>query len=348
MNMAQKCILLITTAFSIVTIVHIFCDKNHSGERKGRYYFPRWKKAVPNITCHNSHKSLNNDTLPSVEDKSFNPKSKSIFFHETSCRGGVDSRQACAVESAARANPDWEVYLLFNAPVSDAMLKKSCLVKLLQYSNVRLARIHAASFSKESAVQQIVRSKLPHSRYPVEHSADIMRMLTLHRWGGLSLDLDMLVAKSFNNLPKNWIVKETIKELSTGAMAFSREGIGHNFTGEVLKEMSKKYDNKSWSGNSPLIIQNVLRRYCNRTVDKYGFCNGVNIFRHDMFYPIHYASTASYFEAKPLNLTYEPYTYHLWNALTEIYDVHPNSTYARLARKYCPKIYRMYATSFGV
>uniref|UniRef100_A0A2A4J4W5 Alpha 1,4-glycosyltransferase domain-containing protein n=1 Tax=Heliothis virescens TaxID=7102 RepID=A0A2A4J4W5_HELVI len=348
MKMAQKYIVLITIAFCIVTIVQILCDqlhKNHNGKSKEKLYILRWKKALGNISCHNS---LNQDALQSVEDKSFNPKNKSIFFHETSCRGGVDSRQACAVESAARANPDWEVYLLFNAPISSVMLRKSCLVKLLQYPNVRLARIHADSFSRESAVQQIVRRGLRRSRYPVEHSADIMRMLTLHRWGGVYLDLDMLVAKSFDDLPQNWIVKETIKELSTGVMAFSRDGIGHNVTGEVLTEFSKKYDPKSWSGNGPLAIESVLRRYCNKTVDKYGFCNGVSIFSHEMFYPIQYASTHLFFKPKPINLSYVPYTYHLWNVLTDIYDVNPNSTFAQLAGKYCPKVYKMYNINFGI
>ncbi|XP_047024107.1 lactosylceramide 4-alpha-galactosyltransferase-like [Helicoverpa zea] len=191
-----------------------------------------WPQPDKNLECYSY---TDNDALMSVEDVSFMPKLKSIFFHETSCRGGVDSRQACAVESAARANPDWEVYLLFNAPVSDAMLKKSCLVKLLQYSNVRLARIHAASVSKESAVQQIVRSKLLHSRHPVTHSADIMRMLTLHRWGGVYLDLDMLVVKSFDSLPQNWIAKSSPFDLATGAMRLSKDEVGQNWTEEIIQ-----------------------------------------------------------------------------------------------------------------
>ncbi|XP_049699815.2 lactosylceramide 4-alpha-galactosyltransferase-like [Helicoverpa armigera] len=306
-----------------------------------------WPQPDKNLECYIY---TDNDALMSVEDVSFMPKLKSIFFHETSCRGGVDSRQACAVESAARANPDWEVYLLFNAPVSDAMLKKSCLVKLLQYSNVRLARIHAASFSKGSAVQQIVRSKLLHSRHPVTHSADIMRMLTLHRWGGVYLDLDMLVVKSFDSLPQNWIAKSSPFDLATGAMRLSKDEVGQNWTEEIIHEILSTYDNTQWSGYGARATERVLRRRCpelhNATS---GDCQGLSIYSSELFYPIGFSEAHLLVRGGPLKkINVEPYTYHIWNLVTKMFTIRPNSAYVQLASKLCPLIYGAYGDAFGV
>uniref|UniRef100_A0A2A4J1Y3 Alpha 1,4-glycosyltransferase domain-containing protein n=1 Tax=Heliothis virescens TaxID=7102 RepID=A0A2A4J1Y3_HELVI len=306
-----------------------------------------WPRADRNIDCYYS---LNDNALMSVEDASFMPKLKSIFFHETSCRGGVDSRQACAVESAARANPDWEVYLLFNAPVSSVMHRKSCLVKLLQYPNVRLARIHADSFSRESAVQQIVRRDWRRSRYPVEHSADIMRMLTLHRWGGISLDLDMLVVKSFNNLTQNWMVKTSSFDLGTGVMRLSKDEVGQNLTTEIIQEIYSTYDKKQWSAFGAKAIERVLKRRCpDLHTASSGDCQGLSIYSRELFYPIGLSRANSLVREWPLmQLKEEPYTYHLWNLLTKMFTVHPKSPYAMMASKLCPEIYGTYGDAFGV
>lgn len=191
-----------------------------------------WPPVDGNIQCYGE---FANDALPSVEDLSFSPKPKSIFFHETSCRGGIDSRQACAVEAAARAHPDWEVYLLFTAPVNDVMLKKSCLVKLQQFPNVKIARIHVKGYSANTIVQSLVRRRLKQSLQTVKHTADIMKMLTLNKWGGVSIDLDVLVMKSFNDLPDNWIAKESPFFLASGIMRFSKDQVGQNLTRDVLQ-----------------------------------------------------------------------------------------------------------------
>lgn len=62
--------------------------------------------------------------IATIQDISaVNPrKGNSIFFHETSCRSRqagklvLKLRQACSVESAARANPAYDVYLLVASP----------------------------------------------------------------------------------------------------------------------------------------------------------------------------------------------------------------------------------------
>ena len=190
-----------------------------------------WPPVDSNIQCYD----VPDDALQSVDDPGFLPKSKSIFFHETSCRGGIDSRQACAVESAARTHPDWEVYLLFTAPVTNVMVKKSCLMILLQFPNVRLARINVESYSRRTIVKKIFSQKLQNSLQPVEHAADILKILTLRKWGGVTIDLDVFVTRSLDSLSDNWIAKESPFRLASAVMRFSKDQVGRNFTRAVLR-----------------------------------------------------------------------------------------------------------------
>lgn len=214
------------------TIIYLICDKLEERRWEIDPVIIHWGPPDKDISCYSI---LKGDGLPSVEDPSFSPGQQSIFFHETSCRGGIDSRQACSVESAARAHPDWEVYLLFNSPVSPDMLRVSSLSKLLEFPNIKVARVHASAYAKDSIVHSIVNKRLNKSLHPIEHTADIMRLLTLKKWGGVYLDLDQVVVKSFDMLPSNWIAKESNEDVSSGAMAFSKDEIGKNMINTFLK-----------------------------------------------------------------------------------------------------------------
>lgn len=185
-----------------------------------------------NLSCYESQIG---DALPSAEDPSFSPKAKSIFFHETSCRGGLTVRQACAVEAAARAHPRREIYVLFSAPVTDYELKTSCLAELLFFNNVKFLRLHAAEYSKGTAVQSMLLNDLKKSKFQIQHIADILRILTLNKWGGIYLDTDTIVTKSLDELPSNFVAKETEKHVASGILSFAKDEIGTNVTNAVIK-----------------------------------------------------------------------------------------------------------------
>ncbi|KAJ8729844.1 hypothetical protein PYW07_016882 [Mythimna separata] len=301
---------------------------------------------VQNIKCYSA---VGNDALKSIEDPAFSPKTKSIFFHETSCRGGIDSRQACAVESAALVHPDWDVYLLFTSPVTEVMLKRSCLAKLLEYPNIKLARIHAYSYTRKTAVSRIVSEKLWKSKKAVQHCLDIMKMLTLSRFGGVSLDLDVLVTKPFNCLPSNWIAKESPYLLASGVMRFSKNAVGRNFTKKVLRQIASTYNVISWSYNGASAIERVLLRRCKEAMKRTGDCRGITIYGDELFYPIQMSNAHSLINEGTLpRVKGEPYTYCLWNLLTSALKVHQKSPFVELAKEVCPRIYEMYGDEFGV
>lgn len=185
-------------------------------------YIIDWK-LTNDISCHRKNYG---DSLLRLESN-FTPPQKSIFMHETSCRGGLNSRQACAVESAARAHPDWHVHMLFSGPVSSYALRRSCLAKLLRYGNVRLFRIQLEEYAKGTPVQSLVEtSPFEKTTWKVEHTSDVLRYLTLYKFGGVYMDSDVIVVKSFDTLASNWAARESGYAVDSGLMSLSRDALG--------------------------------------------------------------------------------------------------------------------------
>nr|CAD7412401.1 unnamed protein product [Timema poppensis] len=174
-------------------------------------------------------------------------KEDSIFFHETSCsstREGtlvLSPRQACAVESAAKMNPDKEVYILLASPVKQANTSlwwwparqllfynniryqvrrllspggqpDSCCSttisgsdemtiiswwparQLLFYNNIRIRHVNIEHYLEGTPLEEWYKEgALKKSRWPMSHSSDVLRFITLWKYGGTYLDLDVVV-----------------------------------------------------------------------------------------------------------------------------------------------------------
>lgn len=187
---------------------------------------------VEDVSCHYT---VTGDALEPI-DKHFAPTSNSIFFHETSCRGGLNSRQACAVESAARTHPEWEVYVLFSAPVNKISLEDISMELLKKYYNIKFKRVHLVEYAKGTPLESLVAGgALNRTRWPVSHTSDVLRFLTLYKWGGVYLDLDTVVAKSLDGLPKNWAARENDVYVASSALAFYRDDIGTRVADAALR-----------------------------------------------------------------------------------------------------------------
>lgn len=123
---------------------------------------------------------------------------KNIFFHETSCYGDeglmLNGRQACAVESAAKMNPNMSIYLLFMSPEKISDSSKQIIRQLLSYKNIKIRRLYMNNYVKHTPLEEWFDSGiLRTSHWPKSHMSDILRYLTLWKYGGIYLDLDVVV-----------------------------------------------------------------------------------------------------------------------------------------------------------
>ncbi|PZC77736.1 lactosylceramide 4-alpha-galactosyltransferase [Helicoverpa armigera] len=341
----KNVIILITfIVFSGITIYYVNL-KNVSNTQP---FIMHLEAADNNISCHYVDEG---DALPSAEDASFSPRANSIFFHETSCRGGLDSRQACAVESAARAHPRRQVYVMFSAPVSDFVYQRSCIAKLRQLPNVKFARVHITDYAKKTPLEAMVESEpFKASKWRVEHTSDVLRYLTLYKWGGVYLDTDMMVVRSLTPLGHNWAAKEDSGLVNAAAIAISMDHLGRKLADAIINEVKTTYRPDIWIHNGPGAITRVLHKLCdtpNLEDWSANTCQGLEVYGPEYFYPLHYSRKDEYFKTGELHNVDNAYTHHFWNKLTFNMEIEKDSPYAKMAQEHCPTIYEMYGEEFG-
>ena len=113
-----------------------------------------------------------------------NVESSSIFFLETSGIGNrtkighLNTRQVCSLESAARMNPNTNIYVIF-VDVDQVEWTKFIDV-LRQFKNVHIVRLNSKSFGDGTPFEDFAKNqKYLSSIYPRVHASDFLRLLIL-------------------------------------------------------------------------------------------------------------------------------------------------------------------------
>uniref|UniRef100_A0ABD2WQ84 Alpha-1,4-N-acetylglucosaminyltransferase n=2 Tax=Trichogramma TaxID=7490 RepID=A0ABD2WQ84_9HYME len=287
---------------------------------------------------------LDDDPMPIIEGKN-------IFFHETSCvtKSGtfnINCRQACAIESAAYSNAEMSVILLYINPFKLSNHSLNLISKLLKYyPNIQVRRILVEEYMKYTPIEKWFASGiLQSSRWPNSHMSDILRYLTLWKFGGIYLDLDVVVTTSLVNLT-NFAGAEDWMDVAAGVISFSENGLGRRIANGCLRDLMRNFRGDLWGNNGPGVITRTLQKFCSVKYAKdmtSKRCNGFKVFPPSVFYPIFYKDWRRYFQTEDFNATMKlinsARAIHLWNKLSFAEKVYHNSKvpYAIIAEKYCP------------
>lgn len=206
---------------------------------------------------------MKGDSLQDISD--FTPKKgKSIFFHETSCNSFfadkiiVSGRQACAVESAARWNPDFDVFFTFSSPGNFKFerTKSDRLIRtLLSYENVQIVHLDYEKYTNNTPVEGVyANGELERSQHSTSHSSDILRFVTMWKFGGIYLDLDVITLRSFRNVSLNFAGLESDSFIGSAVLSFDHTGPGHDYAGQCLEDVGNDYRGKEWGHNGPGVV----------------------------------------------------------------------------------------------
>jgi len=152
-------------------------------------------------TTRNVLKLNRTETEPNAGDKH-------IIFIETGClldesqdskyKGLVlHKRQVCAIESAAKMNPDYKVYLLYSCPIYGRLEDSSeYVLTIFTYPNVHLWKLETKRHFSNTALENWdLRAAIMNSFWPKEHASDVLRFLTLWKYGGTYLDMDFVILR---------------------------------------------------------------------------------------------------------------------------------------------------------
>jgi lactosylceramide 4-alpha-galactosyltransferase len=121
-------------------------------------------------------------------------------------------------------NPGIQTYFLFVSRSNFMSMKYSDLIDaLLSYPNINLRFLNLVEYSKGTLLEDFfIRNELANSSNPLEHTSDVLRMLTMYKYGGVYLDLDVISLVPFNNftmqpeIKKNFVCAQGRNDLANG------------------------------------------------------------------------------------------------------------------------------------
>lgn len=141
----------------------------------------------------------------------------------------AQNRQACAIESAAKWNPNHDVFVLFASKVGFPDVFDSPLIAALQsYPNIYFRNLNFTEYSAATPMEDWLRTdQLFLSNYLVSHTSDFLRYTSMFKFGGIYLDLDVVVQQTLEMLPLNFAAAESVNFVAIGAFGFQPDDIGH-------------------------------------------------------------------------------------------------------------------------
>ena len=278
-----------------------------------------------------------------------------IFFIETSGRLCLTARQACGVESAARANPNASITLymekteITTESVSDR--RQDCVITntlFQQMRNIKVAREELLGHLKDTPLWKLYQTgSLNMSKCPLVHRSDAVRVALLWKKGGIYLDLDAIVFRPLESL-NNTVgkVKDFVDNwVENGVMAFQA---GHPFLKYFMKTMIESFRPEDYLSLGPGTLYPALLEFCDRDdlpSDRWLICwrnSSLFVQPPEAFYAVSnlqrkrfYQQEADQDDWDQLRASYLSHIYGSSNVGTVPID----SLYAILAQKYCPISY---------
>lgn len=329
------------------------------------YILKPWQKRNENYRqCLKDRHSTNDSDseffravkLPDILDDPRKPRpGKTFFFHETACSETgfvkLTARQACAVESAAVNNPESDVFVLFASPTyMPVTLDTNVITSLLTYSNVYFRNVNLWTYAEDTPINEwFQREELFESDFVISHTSDFLRYLTLWRWGGTYLDLDVVVKERLEVIPANYAGAESENFIAAGVINLDHNGFGHRIADMCLKNFFEEFKGNDWGNNGPGVITRVMKKdICKVTKTQFMTaerCNHFKVYPKEAFYAISWWNAHYFFEEKytmkTMNATQKSLVIHVWNNKSKDrkLKVGAKVAYGLYAEKFCPKVY---------
>jgi len=316
--------------------------------------------------CHKPNVSLADMKL--IEDIDVSPPkpNKAIFFINTSCirnyRVTLNARQTCAIESAARMNPNRDVFVLFASPVGFKTNGEDppMIAELKSYPNVYFRHVNIREFSKNTPAEEwIKKDRIQTSPFFIYHLSDYIRLLALYKFGGSYFDFDLIFFKSLDNLPPNYVTQSKTGDdyIENAVLNFESTGPGHKMVEMIIRECIGKYNGNAFDYNGPKAVLRAVKTICktnNVAQTSPEKCWGLKVLPDNVFFPLVPFEQA--FQNKPENykkvmqkLKDNSIGFHYWSSQTKaihILKTDKPSAFTTYAQKVCPKAYGNSGTHF--
>lgn len=147
-------------------------------------------------------------------------------------------RQACAYESAARNNPQSEIFVVHLSPFGvhvDHSQWDERYRLLLEYPNINFRIVRLDELYKDTMFEKWPQKDELFTTRRFEKSSDLARLLMLYKYGGTYIDSDFVLFRNLSELGTNWMALERETSINNAIINLSRHGIGHTVARDCLQ-----------------------------------------------------------------------------------------------------------------
>ncbi|CAN8259993.1 unnamed protein product [Cochlearia groenlandica] len=177
-----------------------------------------------------------------------------------------------------------------------------------------------------------------------QNLSNLMRLAYLFKFGGVYLDTDMIVFKSFKTL-KNVIGAQSLEpvsrnwsRLNNAVLVFDKN---HPFLLKCIEEFALTFNGNVWGHNGPYLVSRVARAVEGS--------NGYNftILTPPAFYPVNWVEIEKLFKVprtdkdskrvnvKVLEMRKRSYGLHLWNKFSSKFEIEQGSAMDNIVSDHC-------------
>lgn len=115
-------------------------------------------------------------------------------------------------------------------------LRTKIIDAVLSYENVQLNYVPIKEFSVDTPLEDFIKvGQLSESKFQSSHTADVLRFLSLFKYGGIYLDMDVIVLKPLNSIPPNFVGSENDDTIGSAIISMEKDGLGHEFANACVK-----------------------------------------------------------------------------------------------------------------
>ncbi|CAH9059896.1 unnamed protein product [Cuscuta europaea] len=291
------------------------------------------------------------------------------FFKENSCKlrffmtwiSSVESfsiREMSAIESLFRAHPRGCLVLVSNSidsvegtkTILSPFLKKGLKITAITPDFNYLFK----NTSAHSWVDRLLRGSIDPGEVSIgQNLSNLLRLGLLYKFGGVYIDTDVIILKSFSKL-RNVIGAQTMNpetrkwsRLNNAVMIFNK---GHPLVYKFIEEFALTFDGNKWGHNGPYLVSRVVSRVSESDDDDDDDDENrknLTVLPPVAFYPVGWGRIRSLFEG-PRNTTHLEWldnnlgqirigslAVHLWNKQSRRLDIEEGSIVQRLMSHTC-------------
>lgn len=190
---------------------------------------------------------------------------KNIFFIESwqpcNLMAHLTSTSACSIESAARQNPTWKVYVFFIDVIGYDNTTASLINHLLSIQNLEVVGLLLDDLAKDTILHEwVLRKHYEKAKDKVLQVSEIARFLVLSKYIGTYLDLDMVSLKPLDPLGSNYALVESSTSISDQILNFGRDNIGRQVAKQAIKFISLQWDPVRSQGSA--LVTKIFQNLC--------------------------------------------------------------------------------------